>query len=410
MLSTVLSVYSLLLAIGILLLGSGLLGTLVGLRASLEGFSNSVIGIVMSAFFVGYIVGAYLCPRLVQNVGYIRAFSVLAAVAAVAMILHGLVIEPFVWWGLRVISGICVVGLYMIIESWLQSLIKSHPKRGRIFSVYMMTTLVALGAGQYLLLIYGAAQLASFALGAIFFILSLIPIAVTRLSQPVQVTIPTMMLRKLLKQSPLGTIGAFCSGLVSGAFWGMGALYAKGLGFDNTGIAIFLSSVIIGGVLLQYPIGHRSDLHDRRLVLTIVSLIAAIVACLTFFIPPDNKPVFFSLIVLYGGFSFSIYSLSVAHTQDQIEMDMVMDATRTLLLFNGVGAAIGPIIAGIVMQLGGSGALMLFFGFILGLLALFAIYRLTVATPIPLEAQEAFVPMARTSPEVVELDPRLESE
>lgn len=410
MLSTVLSVYSLLLAIGILLLGSGLLGTLVGLRASLEGFSNSVIGIVMSAFFVGYIVGAYLCPRLVQNVGYIRAFSVLAAVAAVAMILHGLVIEPFVWWGLRVISGICVVGLYMIIESWLQSLIKSHPKRGRIFSVYMMTTLVALGAGQYLLLIYGAAQLASFALGAIFFILSLIPIAVTRLSQPVQVTIPTMMLRKLLKQSPLGTIGAFCSGLVSGAFWGMGALYAKGLGFDNTGIAIFLSSVIIGGVLLQYPIGHRSDLHDRRLVLTIVSLIAAIVACLTFFIPPDNKPVFFSLIVLYGGFSFSIYSLSVAHTQDQIEMDMVMDATRTLLLFNGVGAAIGPIIAGVVMQLGGSGALMLFFGFILGLLALFAIYRLTVATPIPLEAQEAFVPMARTSPEVVELDPRLESE
>ena len=410
MLSTVLSVYSLLLAIGILLLGSGLLGTLVGLRASIESFSNTIIGIIMSAFFVGYVIGAYICPRLVRDVGHIRAFSVLAAIVAVAMIIHGLIIDPYVWWILRIISGICVVGLYMIVESWLNSLIKTHPKRGRIFSIYMMTTLVALGAGQYLLLIYGAVQLASFALGAIFFILSLIPIAVTRLPQPSQVAIPKMMLSKLLKQAPLGTIGAFASGTVSGAFWGMGALYAKGLGFDDTWIAIFLSSVIAGGVLLQYPIGHRSDTHDRRLVLVVVAIIAAVIACVTYFVPPDNRLIFFTLVVLYGGFSFSIYSLSVAHTQDQIEIENVMDATRTLLLFNGVGAAIGPILAGIVMQLAGSAALMLFFGLILGLLGIFAVYRLNVAEPIPMEAQESFMPMARTSPEVVELDPRLETE
>lgn len=407
MLNTVFSIYSLLLAIGILLMGSGLLSTLLSLRASTEGFSNTVIGIVMSAFFVGYIIGAYVCPRLLRDVGYIRAFAVFAAVAAAATLVHGLVIDPYVWWILRVISGICVVGLYMIVEGWLNSLIKTDPKRGRIFSVYMMTTLVAMGAGQFLLLAYGATELASFVLAAIFFILALVPIAVTRLSQPTLVAVPTMVLRKLFQRTPLGAMGAFVAGVISGAFWSLGALYAKGLGFDDKGIAAFLVCVIIGGVMLQYPIGHRSDLHDRRIVLMLVSFIACILACVTYFIPPAQILAFFSMALLYGGFSFSLYSISVAHTQDLIEADLVMDATRTLLLFNGTGAATGPVIAGIVMQLAGSGALMLFFSAMLGLLGIFAVYRRAVTEPIPLEEQEAFMPMTRTSTEVVELDPRI---
>jgi hypothetical protein len=63
------------LAIGILLMGSSLLGTLLSLRASTEGFSNTVIGIVMSVSFVGYVIGAYTCPRLLRDVGYIRSFA-----------------------------------------------------------------------------------------------------------------------------------------------------------------------------------------------------------------------------------------------------------------------------------------------------------------------------------------------
>ncbi|MBI1422139.1 MAG: MFS transporter [Gammaproteobacteria bacterium] len=409
MLSTVLSIYSLLLAVSILLLGSGLLGTLIGLRARIEGFSNPVIGIVMSAFFVGYVLGAYLCPRLIRDVGYIRAFSVLAAIAAVAMIVHGLVIDPFVWWCLRIISGVCVVGLYMIVESWLHSLIKHNPKRGRLFSIYIMTTLIALGMGQYLLLAYGPEQLASFALGAVFFILSLIPIAVTKLTQPLTVAIPQLMLKKLYRHSPLGTVGAFCSGMLSGAFWGMGAVYAAGIGFDTTHIALFISSVILGGVLLQYPIGHQSDVYDRRLVLLLTTIAAAIIAWLIYLLHPSSELAMLGMVLLYGGCSFSIYSLCVAHAQDQVEIDMVLDATRTLLLLSGIGAAIGPILAGILMQWLAADALMLFFALVLSLLGIYAGYRLSVGKPVPAEAQEAFMPITRTSPEVVELDPRTET-
>jgi MFS family permease len=410
MLNTVLSVYSLLAAVSIFLVGSGLLGTLLGLRAKIEGFSDPVIGIVMSAFFVGYVFGAYLCPRLIRDIGYIRAFSVLAAIAAITMLLHGLVINPYFWWLLRIITGICVVGIYMIVESWLNSLIKNNPRRGKLFSVYIMTTLLALGAGQYLLLVYGPKQLPSFVLGAIFFILSLVPIAVTKMAQPHTVTVPEMMLKKLFKRSPLGTIGSFSSGLISGAFWGMGAIYARGIGLDTTGIALFISSVILGGVLLQYPIGHQSDLHDRRLVLMLTVMAAACMAWLIYLIHPASQPIFLGMVLVYGGFAFSIYSLCVAHTQDQIELELVLDATRTLLLLNGIGAAMGPILAGLLMYWFTTDALMMFFALVLSLLSLFAAYRLKVGELIPVEEQEAFVAMTRTSPEVVELNPRIKNE
>jgi len=298
----------------------------------------------------------------------------------------------------------------MIVESWLNSLIKNNPRRGKLFSVYIMTTLLALGAGQYLLLVYGPKQLPSFVLGAIFFILSLVPIAVTKMAQPHTVTVPEMMLKKLFKRSPLGTIGSFSSGLISGAFWGMGAIYARGIGLDTTGIALFISSVILGGVLLQYPIGHQSDLHDRRLVLMLTVMAAACMAWLIYLIHPASQPIFLGMVLVYGGFAFSIYSLCVAHTQDQIELELVLDATRTLLLLNGIGAAMGPILAGLLMYWFTTDALMLFFALVLSLLSLFAAYRLKVGELIPVEEQEAFVAMTRTSPEVVELNPRIKNE
>src|SRR5690606_18980652 len=106
MLATVASIYSLLLGMGILLAGSGLLGTLLGLRGEMEGYSQLVIGVIMSAFFLGYIVGSFTCPPLIRRVGHIRAFAALAAVASTASLLHGLLVDPVVWWVLRIITGI----------------------------------------------------------------------------------------------------------------------------------------------------------------------------------------------------------------------------------------------------------------------------------------------------------------
>jgi MFS family permease len=409
MLSKILSVYSLLLAIAILLLGGGLLGTTLGIRAGLEHFSDITTGIIMSAFFIGYIAGSYLCPRLIHQVGHIRTFAVLAAFGTASVLVHGLIVDAYIWWVLRVITGICMVGLYLVIESWLNTLLDAH-NRGKIFGIYVSVTLLSMGTAQYFILIYGAAELATFVLCAIFFALALVPIAVTRLTQPPQIVVPKLIIRRLIKISPVGVAGSLCTGLGNGAFWGLGALYAHDLGFSDTDIALFMSSVIFGGALLQVPIGHQSDKHDRRMILMIVSFLTVVCAVLIFVLAPISRLGMFVSAIFYGGFSFAVYSLMVAHTNDHIDPDEVTDATRGLLLLNGVGAAIGPVIAGTMMQAIGAQYLTLYFAAVFLLLGLYTVYRMSISEPLPMEEQAEFVPFTRTGSAAVEMDPRAEWE
>lgn len=410
MLQTISSVYSLLTATAILLLGSGLLGTLVALRAGLESFPKGVIGLIMSGFFFGYVAGSYLCPRVIRAVGHIRSFSAFAAVGCATVILHGLWVEPAVWLLLRVVTGISMLGMYLVIESWLNSL-ASDGTRGSLFAVYMTINLLALGAGQYLLLVYDVRSLAPFALTALFYSLALVPIALTRMLQPARVPAGRLGMRHLYATSPLAVTGALISGLVNGAFWGMGPVYALNAGFDAAGIAVFMSGIIFGGALLQWPLGHLSDRHDRRLVILGVSLMAGAAAMAVFFLA-DRQQVTLALpaAVLFGGCAFSIYSLSVAQANDHLHAEHVLETTRGLLQLSGIGAAVGPLAAGLLMEWAGSRMLMIYFAVLLLLLSVFAWLRRRVGAPVASGDQAEFVLMARTSPAVLELDPRVDAE
>ncbi|MEJ2553148.1 MAG: hypothetical protein P8079_03805 [Gammaproteobacteria bacterium] len=67
----------------------------------LEDFSELVTGLIMSAYFLGFIAGAYLCPPLITRVGHIRAFAATAAVASPAVLTHAMIIDPWAWCGIR---------------------------------------------------------------------------------------------------------------------------------------------------------------------------------------------------------------------------------------------------------------------------------------------------------------------
>ncbi len=405
MLSKILSVYSLLLAIGILLIGNGLLTTNLAVHASIESFPDTVTGIIMSAFFMGFVIGSYLCPRLIQEVGHIRAFAVFSAFGTVSVLSHGLFVDPVIWWILRTLTGIAIVGIYLVVESWLNILItKQH--RGQIFSIYVTVNLLALGCGQYVMLVYGAGELATYALCAVFFILALVPIAVTRIPQPTFVEVPKLNLRRLMKISPLGLVGALVTGLSNGAFWGLGPLYAHNIGFTQADIAIFMSATIFGGAILQVPIGHQSDRFDRRKVLMFVCLFSAISAIAMYSFADISRLGFILSAIVYGGFSFAVYSLSVAHTNDHIQTEEVMEATRGLLLLNGIGAAIGPVIAGLLMQLIGNQSLIIYFATVFIMLSIFAFVRINMSEPVPSEEQGDFIALSRTGTAAVEMDPR----
>jgi MFS family permease len=406
--SSLRSSFSLLLGMSILLMGSGLIGTLLGLRAVSEGFSELAIGVVMSAFFVGYIVGSWMIPALIARVGHIRTFAALAALSAVAALAHALWIDPVVWWVLRLVNGISLLGSYMVIESWLNEQVVE--KRGQVFAIYMMTSLLALGIGQYLLLIYGPEAIQSFMLVAMLFALGLVPIALTPVTQPVPIRTVGLPLRELFRRAPVGTVGAGVSGLITGAFWGLAAVFAREIGLSDAGVATFLSAAIFGGAMLQYPIGHASDRRDRRKALIVVAGLAAVGSVALFFAIGQSTALIVVLAVLWGGFAFTLYALSVAQTYDRLDASEALEATRGLLLMNGIGSATGPLLAGLILYLAGASALPLAFVAILTLFIVFVLLQLRREEPTPQPEMTEFVPLTRTSTVAAEIDPRTEAD
>ncbi|ADE14233.1 major facilitator superfamily MFS_1 [Nitrosococcus halophilus Nc 4] len=398
------SISSLLFGIAIVLLGSGLLGTLVGVRANQEQFGPAIIGLIQSAFFLGYVLGTFFCPPLIKRVGHIRVFATMAALGSAAAMGFALWIHPLWWAILRIISGISIVGLYMVVESWLNEQ-SSHHRRGRVFAIYMSITLVALGLSQFLLLIEDSQGFIRFALATVFISLALIPVALTQMVEPKPVPAPQSNLKALYSVSPLGVVGALVAGLASSAFWGMGAVFAQSIGLSVSGTSAFMSAVIFGGALLLWPVGHLSDRWDRRDVLIVVSLASAATAFGALMVLDGSVVVLLLLAFLYGGVSFPVYALAVAHLNDHLKPGEVLEATRSILLVYGAGSALGPVVAGFCIATWGAPSFLEYLAAILALLGLFGLYRTRRSAPVPVEEQGEFVPMVRTSQAALEMYP-----
>ena len=401
---------TLLLGVGLLVVGVGLLFSVLGLRAGLADFSSITLGLVTSAYFVGFVLGTFLCPMVIRKVGHIRAFAAMASLASTMPILHAFWIDPWFWGLLRLVTGVCMVGLYIVVESWLNAL-APNALRGRLFAVYMAVNFGALALGQWLILVGDRLGFVPFALVSVMFSFALLPITMTEVDEPEPVDAPRFSLRSLYEASPMGMAGALTSGLMTGAFYGMSAAFGKSLGFSDAGVASFMAATILGGAVFQWPVGHYSDSHDRRIVLLWVCLLGAGVSGLCFFLARFSVDALIPLSLLFGGLVFSIYGLSVAHVNDVIDSSRLVEFTGGLLLLHGVGAAIGPVLAGVLMDVAGPSSLMLFYATVMAAMALYAFQRLKAAAPVAPEHKADFVVMGGSgSQAVLQMDPRAPAE
>ena len=401
MLPHLLPIGALLAGTALLLLGTGLLNTVLALRGSLEGYSDAVLGLIGSAYFIGFFIGTFAAPPLVRRMGHIRAFAFFSAATAACVLLHALFVSAPVWMVLRVITGITLVGLYMVIESWLNSQAPAE-RRGQIFSIYMAVNLGALAAAQQLLRIGSPAEFGLFAIAAILVVISLMPVTATRLPPPQLTHTPRLGVGRLWKAAPVAFAGAVQSGLAMGAFWGMSAVYGGRVGLDESGVALLITLSILGGALLQWPVGHFSDRGDRRLALAIVAAAASAAAVLWAVLGQFGEMVLIAGF-LFGAASFAIYPIVVAHLIDHLPHEEILSGNAALLLLHGAGAAVGPAIAGMLMGWMGPAALPLHFVLMLAPLAVFALWHARRAKDEIVEEAAHFMPMMRTSPTVLEM-------
>jgi MFS family permease len=400
------SLVALFCGISVLLVGNGLLGTLLGVRSVSLGFSLEVTGMVMAAYFAGFIAGSLQCVVLIERTGHIRTFAALAAVASAAALTHVLLESPFVWAILRFIMGFCFAGLYMVMESWLNSM-SDNTSRGRILSIYMMVNLGSLAAGQFFLFLPDPGGFALFCIASMLMSLALVPITLSRTSAPTPQRAQPMTLSSLFRTSPLGLAGSFASGLGLGPFWSMAPVFCSTLGLSETLTAIFMSSTIFGGVLLLWPIGRMSDTLDRRRVITILCAASALSSLLIILVVGTSPLALFGLAMVWGGFSFPIYSISVAHTNDFLKSDDLLSASSGLLLVYGAGAILGPLLSGLAMGYLGASGLYVWVAGVMGTMVAFSIYRTSVRDAPPAEERAAVVFVPRTTHVAYELDPRV---
>ena len=403
MLDVLRSSWALLLGMMLLMVGNGLQGSLLGVRAEEVGLSTFEISIVMSGYFVGFLGGSRLAPELIRRVGHVRVFAALASFISAVLILYPALPYLTTWTLGRIIIGFCFSCVYVTAESWLNNSV-TNDKRGQALSLYMIVQMMGIVGAQGLLNLPDASGFLLFVIPSVLVSISFAPILLSISPTPTFATAKPMSLRRILETSPLGCVGMFLLGGVFAAQFGMAAVFGKLAGLTLPQIAIFVSAIYVGALVLQYPIGYISDRMDRRVLICGVSALGGLAAVLGFIMSSNFQALLVAGFII-GGTSNPLYSLLIAYTNDFLEHDDMAAASGGLIFINGLGAIVGPIVTGWLMGAVGPAGFFAYIGFLMVGLAVYAAYRMTQrAASTSVEDMTSYSPISPAgSPIVVEV-------
>jgi len=408
--------WALFLGMGAIMLAHGFQGSLLGVRAVKEEFSLTATGFMMSGYFVGYFIGAKTIPQIISRVGHIRVFAAFASVASLVVLIHAVYVSPFVWFLLRALTGISLVSIYTVAESWLNDR-ASNKNRGSVLSVYMVILYGSMGLGMFLLNFSDPLNFEPFILISVITSIALIPILLTKRKAPTFKKISTMSLQEAFISSPFGMVSSFFYGTIQSALFTLLAVYATTMNFSIFQISLVTFMLAVSGAISQWPIGKLSDMFDRRKVIIIVTFAAAffafcaILSSRQMYLPGDlatSKFWFYIFLILFSFCSLPMFSLILAHTNDFIPKEKFVAAGASLQFTFGMGAIGGPFLFSIFMGIVGPNGFFIFLLFFHSLIGVYGIYRSRVR-PVVENPDSQFVAMPQSiTPAGIELSPSTE--
>lgn len=362
------------LSVAILLSGHGLQLTLVPLYADQLGWTTVEIGYTGSAYFMGFILGCLVVPKLVARVGHIRILAVLSAGATSALLLLAILTYLEVWLVGRLITGCAMAGIYVVIENWLNES-ATRDTRGTILGIYTMLTLIAICVGQQLISVPTTTDHLVMT-GAVLLAVGVIPVLLTQSPAPQPPPVPGFKLKEVYREAHVAVIGAFMAGLVTAGFWVLGPLVARAQGLALEQIGIFMAATLLGGAIWQIPAGKLSDRIDRRWVILLLAAIAVAVCVSAMLFAEQSVLLTYLFMFLFGGATFPLYALCLAHANDNTALSL-MEVGSVILMVNSAGAMLGPIAIAWVMRYY-SGGLFAFSAVVLSVFCLWCLWRLTI--------------------------------
>ena len=387
---------------GLLLImaGNGLQVVLLGVEAKDSGFSDVVTGFVMAGYFLGIFFGSILVPKLLNNVGHVRVFGAMSALASAAVLVIALFFNPLVWAMMRILTGFSFAGMYIVCESWLNDK-STNETRGQMLSLYMIISMGGMGIGQMLVGFGDDQSVGLFLLASVMVSVAVVPILLTAGAAPGFEAPERMSMRRLVQVSPLAVVGLAINGVAVSMMFGMGAVYGRSIGMDTTEIGYFMTAPMLGALLLQYPVGRLSDRFDRRLVILSVSIMGGIAAgCATLF-GQQQFGLLLLCMLIYGGALFPSYSLCIAHANDFLTPSQMVAAASGLVMVNGVGAVLGSPLAALAIEYLGVGFFFVMIAGVQVVMVCFVLFRMSRRSAVPNEAQGPFVAIPESGSAVV---------
>lgn len=338
---------TLIIATSLVQLANGFFGTFISLRVATEGFGSTMAGLVLSSYFAGFTLAAMRCSQIVERIGHIRGYAAFAGLVAAATAGMALITGSVVWLVLRAVVGFGCSGLFITTESWLNA--KAPPReRGRIFSIYMVGTFLALALGQLLISRARIDTAAPFSAIVTLFAVALVMVSTTRAEPPKATVAEALRYGQLARAAPVAVAGCMLSGLISGAFYALVPVWMQNAGTARETIALFMLVAVLGGLAFQVPVGWLSDRFDRRLLLAALGLGFACSAVVLVHLP-RSLPAVLPCAVLLGGFMATLYPVSVSHALDRVQPDRIVAVSGRLILLSGLGSVMGPLIGASLM-------------------------------------------------------------
>lgn len=392
MIETLSRSWALLLGMMLLMVGNGIQGTLLGIRGALENFSTFDMSLVMSAYFLGFLGGSHLTPKLIKRVGHVRVFAALGSFISAILILFPAMTEPWVWIALRVATGFCFSGVYVTAESWLNNA-TSNENRGKALSLYMIVQMLGVVSAQGLLTLGDPSGFILFIVPSVLVSVAFAPILLSVVPTPAFETARPMSALELFRLAPLSCVGAFLMGGVFSATFGMASVFGGEAGLSVPQISAFVAAIYVGGLLLQFPIGFLSDRMDRRRLILIcvgIGILGAVLGMVA-----GSFVLLVASAFLIGGMANPLYGLLIAYANDYLDNDSMAAASGRLIFLNGVGAIGGPLITGWMMGVFGPSGFFVYIGAVMSVLLVYGVYR-SFRRPVPTETG-SFAPVTQSS-------------
>lgn len=390
----IISFAALFLSAVLLQLSSGGVAPLDALSGFQQGFSTTEIGLLGSAHFVGFFIGCWLAPQLMGSVGHSRAFAILAALGAIGILSHMMLVNANAWAVMRVMTGLCVAGCYTVIESWMQAKL-TNSNRARAMGAYRVFDMGGSLAAQMMISVLPPAAYVSYNTLAILCCASLLPLALTKASPPKTTKAPKLRPIAAMRLSPLAAAGVIVAGVSSSSFRMVGPVYGLNVGLDAQQIAFFLVSVVLGGVLAQMPVGWLADKFDRRWVMIGLSVAAIAVSLLTIFSDTSDIRVIYGLAFLFGFTTFPIFSVATAHGNDFATPEQVVELNAAYIFIYAIGAIASPFVASNLMQTYGPASMFTLIAVAHVVLVIFSALRMLSRPSVEVRTSYAYTP--RTS-------------